>query len=115
MGKGVDRCSDGRNVFVAKVKTDSDGLKKNKNPVEPTNGKEAGTEGVTQSPRGGQKLGLERGAAPAGLLGLGVDDFEAGMGELILVIERAGFEQGGAFRGDKKAGSMNLQLFIRRL
>lgn len=56
--------------------------------------------------------GLERGAATAGLLGLGIDDFKSGMSEFVFIVESACLEEGSTFGGDKKAGPIMLELFI---
>jgi len=56
--------------------------------------------------------GLERGAATAGLLGLGIDDFKSCMSEFVFIIESACFEEGSTFGGDKKAGPIMHELFI---
>ena len=46
------------------------------------------------------------------MLCLGIDDFESGVGEFFLVVQRAGIEERGALCGDKKAGSILLELLI---
>jgi len=45
---------------------------------------------ASQNVQGADKRsGLKRGAATAGLLGFGIDDFKAGVGQFLFVIEDA--------------------------
>jgi len=46
------------------------------------------------------------------LLGLGINDLEAGVGQLLLVVEGAGFEKRGALGGHEKAGAFLFQPLV---
>ena len=64
---------------------------------------------ASQNVQGADKRsGLKRGAATAGLIGFGINNFKACVSQFFFVVEKAFTKEGCAIRGDEKAGAIFL-------